>query len=82
MTGLQKEIEKRKHGKKSLPEEKFSIQYIAKLLGISYMAVMRKLKDNTFWGDEERAIFYSLIEREKQTLEMREYLFTEQKGEE
>lgn len=79
MTGLQIEIEKRKHGKKSLPEEKFSITYIANLLGINYMTVMRKLKDNTFLGDEERAIFYSLIERDKQTLEMREYLFTKQK---
>lgn len=79
MTGLQIEINKRKHGKKSMPDEKFSAQHIAKLLGISYMAVMRKLKENMFWGDEERAIFYSLIPKENQTLETREYLFTEQK---
>lgn len=78
MIGLQIEINKRKHGKKSMPDEKFSIQHIARLLGVSYMAVTKKLRDNMFWGEEERAIFYSLIPKENQTLEMREYLFTEQ----
>ncbi len=79
MIGLQIEIEKRKHGKKSIPNEKFSVQYIARLLGISYMAVTKKLKDNMFWGNEERAIFYSLVPKESQSIETREYLFTEQK---
>lgn len=78
MTGLQIEIDSRKHGKKSMPDEKFSIMYISKLLGLSYMAVMRKLEKNMFWGNEERAIFYTLIEPQKQTLEVYDYLFTEQ----
>lgn len=78
MTGLQKEIDKRRHGKKSMPDEKYSIKYISKLLGVNYMSVRRKLELNMFWGNEERAIFYSLIPTEKQTFAMYSYLFTEQ----
>lgn len=78
MIGLQIEIEKRKHGKKSPTDEKYSITHISKLLGISYMATKNKVEKNMFWGNEERAIFYSLIPKENQTLEMREYLFEEQ----
>lgn len=79
MIGLEQEILKRKHGKKSMPDEKFSITFISKLLGISYSAIVKKLKDNMFWGTEERAIFYSIIPKDKQTFDVYEYLFTEQK---
>lgn len=83
MTGLEIEILDRKHGKKSMPDEKFSITFIANILGISYQATKTKLKKNQFWGDEERAIFYTIIPQQKQTLELYNYLFTEQntKGE-
>lgn len=82
MTGLEIEISSRKHGKKSMPNEKFSIVFIANLLGISYQAIKRKLENNKFWGDEERAIFYTIIPQKKQTLELYNYLFTEQRQKE
>ena len=79
MTGLQIEIMKRKHGKKSTPEEKFSITKIANLLGTSYMSIKRKLEKNNFEVEESLAIFKTLIPTDKQTLPMYEYLFTNQK---
>lgn len=83
MTGLEIEILDRKHGKKSMPNEKFSITFIAGILGISYQATKTKLEKNLFWGDEERAIFYTITPPQRQTLELYNYLFTEQnaKGE-
>lgn len=77
MTGLQIEINKRKF-KKSPAGEKFSISYIYRLLGTYYLDVQRKLEDNKFTTTESLAIFHSLIPQEKQSLEMYEYLFTEQ----
>lgn len=79
MTGLQIEIMKRKHGKKSTPEEKFSITKIANLLGTSYMSIKRKLEKNNFEVEESLAIFKTLIPVDNQTLPMYEYLFTNQK---
>lgn len=78
MIGLAIEIQKHKHGKKVGANEKFSLTYISKLLGISYNGARHKLENNLFWGEEERAIFYSIIPREKQTFDLYKYLFTEQ----
>ena len=77
MTGLQKEIEKRKLGK-SPSGEKFSIPNISRLLGSNYVTTKRKVKNNSFSTTESLAIFFSLIEPNMRTLEMYVYLFTEQ----
>lgn len=83
MTGLQNEVFKRKHGKRSMADENFSVRRIANLLGIGYTTAKRKLQNNTFEIEEAFALFKILIPIQKQTLQMFEYLFTneEQKGE-
>lgn len=78
MLGLEREILKRRKGKKSNPNDEFSIQFIANLLGKSYVAISKKLKRKSFSIEEQWAIFKSIIPPDKQTLELLEYLFTEQ----
>lgn len=78
MIGLKIEIQKRKKGKKSSVDEKMSIRYISKLLGKTYVAISKKIERKSFTIVEQWAIFKSIIPQEQQTLELLEYLFTEQ----
>lgn len=78
MLGLEKEIINRRKGKKSNPNEKFSCSFIANLLGESYITTSKKIKRKSFTIVEQWAIFKSIIPQEQQTLELLEYLFTEQ----
>lgn len=78
MIGLEKEILKRRQGKKSNSNENFSVSFIANLLGKTYMAIKGKFKRKSFSIEEQWAIFKSIIPPNKQTLELLEYLFTEQ----
>lgn len=78
MTGLEKEINLRKKGKKSNSKEKFSISFIAHLLGKPYMTVKKKINKKSFSINEQWAIFKTIIPQEQQTIELLEYLFTEQ----
>ena len=78
MTGLQIEINKRKLVSRSPRNEKFSVGYIARLIDKTIQTTTHKLKHSTFSVDEMLGIFYTLIPKEKQSMEMFEYLFTEQ----
>lgn len=78
MLGLEKEIISRRKGKKSNPNEKLSCSFIAKLLGENYITTSKKIKRKSFTIVEQWAIFKSIIPQEQQTLELLEYLFTEQ----
>ncbi len=79
MTGLQIEIEKRKFGKRSSPKERFSVGYISRLIGKPYQTTASKIENATFDIYEMLGIFYTLIPQEKRTIELFDYLFTEQK---
>lgn len=81
--GLKVEIDKRKKAKYSASEEKWSIPFIAKLLGLAYTTVKLKLSMGNFTVEEAFGIFYALIPAEKQDLQTLVYLFTDQtkKGE-
>lgn len=78
MLGLEKEIVSRRKGRKSNPNEKFSIPFIAALIDKPYMTVKKKFERNSFSITEQWAIFRTLIPQEQQTMELLEYLFTEQ----
>lgn len=78
MLGLEKEIIARKTGKKSNPQEKFSIAFIGRLLERPYQSVRKKFKSKSFSIEEQWAIFKSIVPQEDQTIELLEYLFTEQ----
>ena len=78
MTGLEIEIEKRKLAKRSSPKERFSVGYISKLIGKPYQTTQSKMQNLTFDIYEMLGIFYTLIPQENRTMEMFEYLFTEQ----
>lgn len=78
MLGLEKEIIARKTGKKSNPEERYSVAFIGRLLEKPYQTIRKKLKRKSFSIEEQWAIFKSIVPHEKQTMELLEYLFTEQ----
>ena len=84
MIGLKIEIDKRKKIKYSGHNEKWTIPYIAKLLGIAYTTVKLKLSTGAFTTEEAFGVFYSLVPTKNQNLETLLYLFTDQenKGEE
>ena len=46
MLGLEKEIIARKTGKKSNPEERYSVAFIGRLLEKPYQTIRKKLKRN------------------------------------
>ena len=78
MLGLEREIINRRKGKKSNPNDKFSVSFISNLLGRTYMAVSKKISRKSFSVEEALAIFKSIVPQERQTLDFFEYLFTEQ----
>lgn len=78
MLGLEKEIIKRRKGRKSNSKEMFSYVFISKLLGKPYMTIRNKFKRKNFTTEEQLAIMRVLVPEELRTLDYFEYLFTEQ----
>lgn len=78
MTGLQKEIEKRREGLQLTKNEMVSVSYIGKIIGTSYNTTRRKLENASFSVDEAVKIFNAIPFKTKNKFDAFVYLFTEQ----